>query len=251
MALIGLGFKLTGTPTSKQGQIYDQLRVGSMTSLSLKIQSYYEKNKKLPDNLNSFPDSIKTDLQTKKTFNYEITGDTSYKLCTTFSSDSLDDPSNRYAAIKNNHIKGYDCLKFSATNEPEVHEVRLVPPTQSINPTLTPFLTVSPSTLVTVDTDLKMRLISVEKTSRDIKVNIEVVNSGKNSLNVDVSKIQMSYVGQASAGSIATNLGSSFMHLMLGGDTYYRELQFKNEGQSPYIFSYVGTSRTVVIGTAK
>jgi len=88
------------------------------------ILGYYSKNGRVPqelkDSTTSYISDMWTDPETDQAYEYAVVSNTSYKLCTTFSTDSTeareDDP-DYYPYYyeeegSKDHKKGYDCITY-------------------------------------------------------------------------------------------------------------------------------------------
>ena len=89
------GFMIIGTPTDMRMQRFDAQKVSDLQSLQWQIISYYQQKQQLPATLEVFNDPISSymaplDPQTGEPYRYEVTGKTSFKLCSTFNRESLD-----------------------------------------------------------------------------------------------------------------------------------------------------------------
>jgi hypothetical protein len=124
LVIIG-GIIRTGGPFSAKNVKLDEERLNNFSEISREVNSMYAKNNKLPPNITyidenkSSPLKLK-DPETKKYYEYKILSQTSYNLCTEFSTDSFEVSkkyedyyfyeSYRYKDIP--HKKGYDCVKY-------------------------------------------------------------------------------------------------------------------------------------------
>src|SRR5512141_2223660 len=123
LAVVIKGFLISGTPASQRALNYDSQRISAMSSIKYSVDSYYQQNRQLPKSLDQLSASYLNlnDPETKKPYDYKVVNDTSYSLCTTFSTDTKD-PSSQlrqysYTDIEGTtsyHSKGYDCLDLKA-----------------------------------------------------------------------------------------------------------------------------------------
>ncbi len=103
------GFIEGGSPVSQQAVTLDRIRLRHFSDIRFQLENYYRINKSLPENLGMLGTNIVLeDPQTKQPYKYMKETETSYKLCTTFSTDSKD--SADYYAPENVHKMGYDCI---------------------------------------------------------------------------------------------------------------------------------------------
>lgn len=128
------------SPSAKRDETLDKTRIEDFNNIHSQIDSYYSNNHKLPISLDELGSSNIKDPQTLKSYTYETTGESSYKLCTEFSTDSLqvNDNSNSYyssgSIYNQKHKKGYDCLSFKISDY-LLNSIRIVVPTIHYYPT--------------------------------------------------------------------------------------------------------------------
>lgn len=130
LALIAIIVPFTSftNPKKQLGIKLDQQRISQFSSLYGFIQSYYKSNASLPSDLSFVTtEAIVRDPETQAPIDYEIVSQTSFKLCTTFSTDSTDATYKNYRDVmpiynegttNYNHKKGYDCILFRVTFVP-------------------------------------------------------------------------------------------------------------------------------------
>lgn len=121
ITLIGFSISVVGTPFAARAQELDRQRIQDFSAIKQQVNDYYYKNQSLPTKLaglsNSIYGSFNTkDPETKKEYEYKVVSQTSYNLCTTFSTEviSVDEslmgrPLNYYGP-QEPHKKGYDCI---------------------------------------------------------------------------------------------------------------------------------------------
>ena len=248
ISLIAIGFKLAGTPTDKKGQMYDKLRLMSMESLAGYIQSYANEQDKLPDDLSTFPVNAKTDPESNKTFDYKKLTNSTYELCTTFSSDSS--LSTEYNGSNKTHKKGYGCIPFYPTKKAISYRVD---PDKVSTPTPTPAShhNLSRTDLVEIEPDVFLKITSVEFNNDLLEVRTEIKNSSANNITIDLSRIQLSHAGFKSlAITIALFNEYSSRLQILSNKTSSIVLYYKRIGNPPYDFNYADSTRKVFITTA-
>ena len=134
------GFTVIGFPADSRGKKFDTTRISNLRSIKNSIDNYAQNNKKLPQSIQNVVINntyLKiNDPETKKPYEYYITGTKSYKLCANFST-SYDDPQSSemtlydysYTSNQFRHKKGYNCFPF--TTQPE-----RTYPIQNITPTI-------------------------------------------------------------------------------------------------------------------
>ncbi len=122
--LVIASFLEVGSPLSKRALAFDQKRMSNFSTASYEIEYYYEDNNKLPDKLSDLKregTEFILDPETNKPYDYKKVSETSYELCTKFSTDSKEvnakkKKSNYYEdydyGVKKDHKKGYDCIKY-------------------------------------------------------------------------------------------------------------------------------------------
>jgi len=110
------------SPSVARARRLDQVVINNISNLESAINTYYEKNKKLPDNLEVLraerglylDSSMFSDPETKSPIVYQKSGEKDFSLCATWRTDSLNDenfkdyPMNDIYSKK--HKAGYDCL---------------------------------------------------------------------------------------------------------------------------------------------
>lgn len=131
------GFTRAGLPNQTREANFDQTRVSRIRNVVSVISNYYFKNNVLPQKLSDLsdilyaPDDIK-DPQTGKEFNFELTSQTSYKICADFAVDSKDikDTKYYYSDKKYEHPKGNYCFSENVVpNYPQPTPTNIPPPT--------------------------------------------------------------------------------------------------------------------------
>ena len=87
------GLTLVGTPASQRLLQFDERRVSDLQQITFAIDSYWERNKKLPETLENLQDpryylqSI-TDAKTGMPYEYRIVSENAYELCALFETES-------------------------------------------------------------------------------------------------------------------------------------------------------------------
>lgn len=109
--LVVFGFIQGGSPISQQAVTLDRIRLRHFADIRFQLENYYRTNNSLPNTLSELGTNIvMEDPQTKQQYEYIKETETTYKLCTTFSTDSKD--SADYYAPENVHKQGYDCISL-------------------------------------------------------------------------------------------------------------------------------------------
>lgn len=101
IAAIGTAFYIVGTPATQRAVRLDSQRTSDLQNLQWQIVSYYQAHESLPKDLVALNDSISgfiapKDPQTKADYEYVPGEKLSFKLCATFSKESLDDSRYEY-----------------------------------------------------------------------------------------------------------------------------------------------------------
>ena len=116
IGVVIFGFSVAGSPFETRARKVDQERVSNISSLKLKIDSYYKDKGSLPDSLDkltlsTYDSDITKDPETDEEYEYSTSGQTTYKICATFStaSDEKKDP-YRYSNKDYEHPKGRHCF---------------------------------------------------------------------------------------------------------------------------------------------
>jgi hypothetical protein len=114
-------FFFVESPQNTRVRLYDQNVVNDLSSLDSGINSYYAKNKSLPQDLNALIETndyyvTKTQLGDKagtQKYAYKVVDATHYELCATFkmNNKNLTDDKTQYADPRFLHEAGYYCFK--------------------------------------------------------------------------------------------------------------------------------------------
>lgn len=122
------GFVVLGSPHTQRLYKYDEQKINDLISLHSEITNYYNTKGALPRDLAdltavSYYLNV-TDSQSKKPYEYEKTGDTTYNLCAEFNKDSKEkDNANSVAMYPYGaswtHPAGQHC--FSQTVNPDIY----------------------------------------------------------------------------------------------------------------------------------
>ncbi len=121
MIALWYGFTSVPSPQQQRDMSYDQTRMNNINAIQGAIDNYYAENTSLPTLLDDLKDDSSLspeeliDPQTKQPYEYAITSETEYNVCTTFATDSSEqnDPSsNAYYSTydQHNHPQGYYCF---------------------------------------------------------------------------------------------------------------------------------------------
>lgn len=103
-------------PGEERSLRLDQQRVSAINDLSYHIQEYFNTYETLPVSLDVMETSERLiDPETKKPYDYKQNSQTSYSLCTTFSTDSSQH--NQTFPVGQIFKKGYSCLNFTVRYE--------------------------------------------------------------------------------------------------------------------------------------
>ncbi|MEK7542301.1 MAG: DUF5671 domain-containing protein, partial [Patescibacteria group bacterium] len=87
------GFFLVGTPASQRLLQFDERRVSDLANITYATDSYWERNKQLPETLEDLRDpryyvQSLGDPKTGEPYEYRVISDTAYELCAVFETDS-------------------------------------------------------------------------------------------------------------------------------------------------------------------
>ncbi len=121
-------FFFVESPKTARARRLDQIVVNNIFNLESAVNSYYDRYKKLPDNLEAvragkdiyLDPSYLIDPETKQVIIYQKLNDKDFQFCATFRTDSAQDNINRgnipmatYAVYpgSKDHAAGYQCLK--------------------------------------------------------------------------------------------------------------------------------------------
>ncbi len=115
VVVIVLGFRVLGGPGRQRLVQSDHRTVRALAELGQQIkQSWDSSGKVLPTNLDKFPNSVKQDPLTHKSFTYRPKSNGEYELCATFALDSREagdqNPDEHWA-----HPKGDYCFPLDAS----------------------------------------------------------------------------------------------------------------------------------------
>jgi hypothetical protein len=127
LSLYGV-FVVNGVPISQHALALDKTRLSNFYSASYAIQGYYSRNGKLPTDLDkeleaqdfSTPAKLLSDPETKRPYEYHVTGKRSYQLCTIFSADykQLQTSNYSYPVATDDqpglgYKKGHACVSYT------------------------------------------------------------------------------------------------------------------------------------------
>jgi len=110
------------SPKVARDRRLDQALSNNISNLENAVNNYYDRNKKLPDNLealknepnNYLTDANFVDPETKAPIIYQKSGDKTFEFCATFRTDSAQSNNGMTIAVYprgiNNHAAGYQCL---------------------------------------------------------------------------------------------------------------------------------------------
>jgi hypothetical protein len=116
------GFLNGGSPWEARSKKFDQTRVANIKDIKYAIESYYMKNKSLPQDLSEIKESLYgqkniTDPETDVPYEYKIVDNYSYQLCASFSSDPPAKNSYNYLTINSTDLgeykKGHHCFDIT------------------------------------------------------------------------------------------------------------------------------------------
>ncbi|MFA6273033.1 MAG: DUF5671 domain-containing protein [Candidatus Paceibacterota bacterium] len=93
VSIIG-GFLIMGTPGEARAQRFDDQRVSDLQNIQWQMVNFWQLKQKLPATLAELEDPISgfripVDPDTNTTYEYSVTGQTSFSLCATFSRDNV------------------------------------------------------------------------------------------------------------------------------------------------------------------
>jgi hypothetical protein len=142
IASVIYGFSIIPSPASEHVIATDHKRVVDLANIQSAVDNYYQTNNTLPPTLDVLTTQAydgstplaKTDPQTKQPYEYSVTGQYSYELCATFTTDSNKEKPNPddttvpdYSSYKDqfNHPIGHYCFTESeqTTDSPSPVEV--------------------------------------------------------------------------------------------------------------------------------
>lgn len=91
------GFFIAGSPAKQRALRLDESRIQSLSSLQYEITNYWQRKQTLPTSLADLRNELggyipPTDPQTEAPFEYRATGDLSFELCATFTTDQQTHP---------------------------------------------------------------------------------------------------------------------------------------------------------------
>jgi hypothetical protein len=135
LAAVVAGFFVIGSPKTERARRFDYERVAHLQETQSQIIFYWQSKERLPVTLGNLSDSISgyvapTDPETGASYEYVITGTTTFKLCATFNSASETDPNmeaqTKYAmypgGVMENWSHGAGQACFERTIDPELYK---------------------------------------------------------------------------------------------------------------------------------
>jgi hypothetical protein len=95
IVVVAAGFFIIGSPTDIRALRYDEQKVNDLRSIQYQITDYWRFKQELPQSLDTLKDplsetSIPFDPEINMPYQYEKTGDKSFKLCASFNRDTPD-----------------------------------------------------------------------------------------------------------------------------------------------------------------
>jgi hypothetical protein len=117
VVVVILGFRVLGGPAAQRLVQSDVRTIRALTELARQInQRWLSSGKVLPGDLEKFPDTIKQDPISAKSFGYRPKLNEEYELCATFATDTRDmpvtNPKDQWT-----HPKGDYCFEFEASQQ--------------------------------------------------------------------------------------------------------------------------------------
>lgn len=112
VAAVVTGLIVSGSPERQRLLRADETRVSDLQRVSNSLQRYYRETGELPDDLNTLVNGwasagIPVDPETGSPYEYEVTGDGTFRLCAVFAHESRqNDPRQAFW----NHTAGRDCV---------------------------------------------------------------------------------------------------------------------------------------------
>lgn len=145
ITVIIIAFTITGSPFEARKEAYDIQRLTAFTSIRYSIDNYVSTHSKLPESLDEVKvmGSSTSDPETKQLYDFKPTGEYSYQLCTTFSSDSeklyTGDKRYLFSEIEVDFKPGeYACVDYEVSNYIQEDARRSTEPEAQVLPTRTP-----------------------------------------------------------------------------------------------------------------
>ena len=120
------GFFLLGSPAQQRLIKLDQQRISDLQNISFAINSYWQNNKKLPENLDLLKKSdlyylnSLQDPQTKNPYEYRILGEQLYELCANFDAPSVAGDATMPTPVsqeKWDHAAGITCFEREVSGQ--------------------------------------------------------------------------------------------------------------------------------------
>ena len=94
---VGYGLFLVGTPAQQRLLQFDERRVSDLQQITYSIDSYWERNRRLPESLEDLRDpryfvSSLSDPKTGEPYEYQTVSEIAYELCAVFEAEYAGDP---------------------------------------------------------------------------------------------------------------------------------------------------------------
>jgi len=134
LATVIAGFFVIGSPQSAREIRLDQQRISDLQNIQWQIVNFWQLKERLPESLDEIEDPLSgwmnpRDPQTNELYEYEKTGDLTFRLCATFNAESQRPteaaamPVRTYGGVEENfqHGVGREC--FDRTIDPERYPV--------------------------------------------------------------------------------------------------------------------------------
>jgi hypothetical protein len=172
LATVIYGFTVVGLPVDARGKAFDETRVSNLNEIKYQLESYARTNYTLPKTLEELQSQYSyvkvKDPETDTYYEYVVTGQYAYKVCTTFATSSDDTTGSSRSYVYDTsgvfkHQKGYQCFPFTVSNvntynapynkpvytyptpTPYVYTIYATPTPYTSSPSAVPSTTISPS----------------------------------------------------------------------------------------------------------
>jgi hypothetical protein len=113
VAAVIAGLIVSGSPQEQRLLRFDERRVADLQRVSRTVLTYYRETHMLPADLDTLVNGwasagLPRDPQTDLSYDFEVLGNRSYRLCADFALDSRETPRVEFWS----HAGGYQCFSF-------------------------------------------------------------------------------------------------------------------------------------------
>jgi hypothetical protein len=122
LGVVGLvgGFISIGSPATRRDMQQDETRLNDFAAIYAQVNSIYYTKQQLPESLEPLGSGLRiVDPYTQNQYEYRLTDERSFVLCTTFTTATSEQSKSRetsyapHPLVDTSHDKGYDCIEYA------------------------------------------------------------------------------------------------------------------------------------------